>query len=485
MQLKKVLAVVMSLCMVAGAVSYGAPVISQVITAQAEEAEEECYSFDEKTGVLTLRGNVDVDTVKSIRFKDDVTSIVAEEGTVFPEDCYWLFANFANCISIDLSNVDTSKVEIMTAMFYNCVALTSLDVSGFNTRNVTMMSGMFNGCEALTSLDVSSFETSNVTGMGSMFSGCSGLTSLDLTHFNTEKVRNMQNMFSGCSGLTSLDLTHFNTEKVWDMQSMFSGCSALTSIDVSNFTTTYAIQMSQMFEGCSGLTTLDLQNFETEYVEQMFEMFSGCTNLVSLDLSTFNTKSVKQMYGLFKDCSSLTMLDLSGFDLRKANKNTDYTDAMFSGCSSLDTITLGEKFGNLSKSMKLPNADGWVSITDRSNVVSGKGNYAYINNEDKNTYVRNNDIKPTYPTNINVQYSKEFHQVRFTWDKVEGADRYGIAVYLTGKWRIQTQDITDTVYTTPKNLVPNKTYKVAIAARVNGKWDTKNAIRNAVTITVK
>nr|MCR5142821.1 BspA family leucine-rich repeat surface protein [Ruminococcus sp.] len=65
------------------------------------------------------------------------------------------------------------------------------------------------------------------------------------------------------------------------------------------------------------------------------------------------------------------------------------------------------------------------------------------------------------------------------------ADRYGIAVYLAGKWRIQTQNITTTSYTTPKNLTPGKTYKVAIAARVGGTWDVAGAIKHAVTITVK
>ncbi len=92
---------------------------------------------------------------------------------------------------------------------------------------------------------------------------------------------------------------------------------------------------------------------------------------------------------------------------------------------------------------------------------------------------------PNWPQNIRVEYSEKYHQVRFTWDKVEGADRYGIAVYLAGKWRVQAQDITDTVYTSPKNLTPGKTYKVAIVARVNGKWDTTNAIKNAVTVTIK
>ena len=90
-----------------------------------------------------------------------------------------------------------------------------------------------------------------------------------------------------------------------------------------------------------------------------------------------------------------------------------------------------------------------------------------------------------YPTNIKVAYSEEYHQVRFIWNKVENADRYGIAVYLAGKWRVQKQDITDTVYTSPKNLTSGITYKVAIAARVNGSWDTANAIKNAVTVTIK
>ena len=34
----------------------------------------------------------------------------------------------------------------------------------------------------------------------------------------------------------------------------------------------------------------------------------------------------------------------------------------------------------------------------------------------------------------------------------------------------------------PKNLTPGRTYSVAIAARVNGKWDIANATKNAVTI---
>ncbi|MCR5541994.1 MAG: 1,4-beta-glucanase [Ruminococcus sp.] len=91
----------------------------------------------------------------------------------------------------------------------------------------------------------------------------------------------------------------------------------------------------------------------------------------------------------------------------------------------------------------------------------------------------------TYPTNIKVNYSEQYHQMQFVWDKVSGADRYGIAVYLAGKWRVQTSNITTNSFVTPKNLTPGMSYKVAIAARVDGKWDTTNALKNAVTVTVK
>jgi surface protein len=186
-------------------------------------------------------------------------------------------------------------------------------------------------------------------------------------------------------------------------------------------------------------------------------MFEGCSGLTSLDLSSFNTKNIRMQ-------------------------------AMFRGCNSLNTIVLGENFANITEEAKLQNGDGWVNAKAATTVISGDGEFAVIENSEKNTYKRlpiESKAKLTYPTNIKVNYSTQYRQVRFTWDKVEGADRYGIAVYLAGKWRVQTQDITGTVYTSPKNLTPGKTYKVAIAARVNGKWDAKNAIKNAVTVTVR
>ncbi|WP_024859099.1 BspA family leucine-rich repeat surface protein [Ruminococcus albus] len=510
MQIKKVLAVVMSLCMIAGAESYCAPVISNSITAQASTVESDCFSFDEETGVLTLRGDVEASALWLFSNKQNVKSIIAEDGTVFPKTCNCLFQGFKNCTDIDLKHVDTSDAKSMYNMFEGCSSLTSLELSGFNTSNVTNMSQMFKNCSGLTTLDLSGFNTSNVDTMSDMFRNCSRLTTLDLTRFDTGHVKSMSCMFCGCSSLKELDLSRFNTKRVSSTDHMFCGCSSLAKLNIGNFDVRKVTNMWGMFYGCSGLKTLDLSSFQTNSVTDLGSMFCDCSSLKELDLSGFISKQVTSIDGMFRGCSSLKGLDLSGINTIRV-RDTNSMNEVFSGCTnltylnisnfdtsnnpcltdifrdcnSLNTLVLGEKYTEIITAQALPNGDGWKKMPDSETIVSGDGEFAVIKNDGKNTYTRFTAITTTYPTNIKVEYSEKNHQVRFTWDEVKGAERYGIAVYQTGKWRLQTQSITDTVYTTPKNLTPGKTYKVAIAAKVNGKWDTANAIKHAVSITIK
>ncbi len=517
MKSKKIISGLLALSLVFGGAVVPSGVAISVasgITAHAFSAEGSCYSFDEEKGVLTLRGEVNADELRELRYKSMVRSIIAEEGTVFPEDSSCLFGNYISCISIDLTNVDTSNVTNMSGMFSLCMNLTSFDVSGFNTSNVTdmskmfwicnnltsldvsgidtsnvaNMSSMFEGCEKLSSLDVSGFDTGNVTDMRRMFLGCQSLTSLDVSGFDTSNVTDMYGMFLGCQSLTSLDVSGFDTSNVNDMFGMFLDCQNLTSLDVSGYDTGNVTDMGRMFLGCQSLTSLDVSGFDTSNVTDMYGMFLGCQNLTSLDVSGFDTSNVTDMGCMFEDCVNLTSLDLTGFDtskLRESGLSYSGMYNMFRGCNNLKIITLGENFKTISGDAYLIYGDGWVNVNDLSTIVCNEEYadiLAVIENNGLNTYIR--CLKNT-PTNIKVEYNEQYHQVRFTWDKVENAEKYGIAVYLAGKWRIQTQNITGTIYTTPKNLTPGKTYKVAIAAKVNGQWDVNNAIKNAVTVTVK
>jgi surface protein len=245
--------------------------------------------------------------------------------------------------------------------------------------------------------------------------------------------KDSSDLFKGLYNCTFIDLSCVDTSKVIDMSHMFETCNHMIKLDLSGFDTSNVENMYSMFYDCSSLTELDLSGFDTSNVTDMSSMFFLCESLTSLDLSRFDTKKVIYMYKMFAYCRKMTTLDLSGFDTSNVKKMND----MFEGCNMLTTIIYAPK--------------------------------------------------PAYPTNIKVDYSEQYHQMRFTWEPVENAQQYGIAVYLAGKWRIQTQNIpaSTTSYTTPKNLTPGKTYKVAIAAKVDGKWDTANAIKNAVTVTVK
>lgn len=235
--------------------------------------------------------------------------------------------SFANCTSITsidgwffgcknltdiegLMYLNTSNVQSMRHVFYECSSLTNLDLRSFNTENVRTMRWMFFNCSSLTNLIVSSFNTANVIDMNSMFFGCAKLTSLDVSHFNTANVTEMGTMFDGCSSLTSLDLGNFNTDKVTNMSAMFLDCKSLTTLDVSNFNTEKVTYLGGMFDGCSGLTRLDLSNFSTSNVTNLGRLFARCANLLAVNISNFNTSNVTSMFDIFAGCTSLASVQV-------------------------------------------------------------------------------------------------------------------------------------------------------------------------------
>ena len=166
------------------------------------------------------------------------------------------------------------------------------------------MSFMFSGCFNLISIDLSAVNTSKVNNMSYMFRGCDKLSFANFNSFNTSKVVNMKGMFYSCKSLKSLDLTSFKTNKVTDMSEMFYHCTSLESVNLSSFKIKNVINMSYMFRFCCNLTYLDLSSFNTCCVLNMSYMFSFCSKLTSLDLSLFNTEGTN-IFKIFEFCSSL------------------------------------------------------------------------------------------------------------------------------------------------------------------------------------
>lgn len=297
------------------------------VTAYAEN--QGTVSFDESTGTLTLSGYIEADDVQQYSENANVKTIVAAEGTVFPEDCYSLFGSM-NASSMDLSKADTSNVKNMEWMFYNCGNLTSLDLSSFNTSQVTDMHNMFSECVNLESLDLNGFDTSNVIDMEDMFGDCKKLTSIDLSSFNTKNVEDMHWMFMNCFSLKSLDLSSFNTSSVTNMVAMFGECESLESLDLSSFNTSNVTTMGGMFHECVNLSTLDLSSFDTSKVTNMNGMFLGCYSLETIYVDNFDTSSLENSGGMFSGCVYL----IGGND---TIYNDYYTDATYARIDRYDT----------------------------------------------------------------------------------------------------------------------------------------------------
>ncbi|EAE2923806.1 BspA family leucine-rich repeat surface protein, partial [Listeria monocytogenes] len=243
---------------------------------------------------------------------------------------------------LDVSNLDTSSVTNMYAMFEDCTSLEELDVSHFDTSSVTDMYRVFNGCEKLKKLDVSNFDTSSATAMVQMFRNCSALEKLDVSNFNTSLVTDMRAMFAGCTSLEVLDVSNFDTSSVTNMAAMFSDNEKVEKLDLSTFDTSSVTNMGTMFKNCTALKSLYLDNFT--HAASSTDMFTGTTSLsylfVSHNVSNFNGLENTNRYDEKNWVQFETLSQLQTYH-RKQSEPTGYRKGAF---LSLTMDAMGGQF---------------------------------------------------------------------------------------------------------------------------------------------
>ena len=214
-----------------------------------------------------------------------------------------MFAGYTSGTSIDMSGVNTEKVNTMASMFASCSNLTSISMG--STARVNTMSNMFFNCSKLTSLTFTDLDTENLTNTSTMFRNCS-LQSFDFSSFNTHNVTDMSYMFNG-AGFTSLDLSNFDTSNVTSITNMFNGASALTSLNLTSFDTTKLNNLNSLFRGCASLTELDLSSFDTSGITSTQNTFYACINLITIKVSPkWTMANVTSSGNMFTNCMSLT-----------------------------------------------------------------------------------------------------------------------------------------------------------------------------------
>lgn len=243
---------------------------------------------------------------------------------------------------------DTSEVVSMFGMFSGLTELEQVDNLGLlNTSKVQNMHDLFYNCGSLANIgDVKSWDVSNVVTMISMFcwndddwfnvSRTSAWTTLDLSGWDVTNVRSVYHMFAGCYTVTEINLTWKNTQNITNIEQLFYKCKALTTIvGLDTLDTTNVTTMKQTFDLCSAITSLDLSTWNTQKVTDMQFMFSNCNVLeviyVGDDWSTEQVTLSKGMFGwclkLNENCSTensdLNSADNEYVDKTHANTGTD------------------------------------------------------------------------------------------------------------------------------------------------------------------
>ena len=281
--------------------------------------------------------------------------------------------------------------------------------------------------------------------------------------------------FMACWDLESISLPK-NLEYIG--RSAFCDCRTLKSIVIPDGVKTIG---SFAFCECSGIESIVIPD-SVETIEN--NAFSGCKSLKNITLPE-GLKEIKEE--TFFNCNSLESIvipdsveSIGGF--------------IFANCFKLKSVTISAgvtKISNLAFYYYDPEEEKYkiledVTINCYANSAAEK--FAIANNLN---YKLIDEKLPNCPPPkrmvIKAEYSSEYHQIRLRWKPYENAEKYGIAVYLAGKWRVWTCSIPAdvTVFTSPKNLTPGTEYKIAVAARVNGNWNVRDAIYDAVKVTVK
>ena len=266
----------------------------------------------------------------------------------------------------NLALLNTSKVTIMSRMFFGTIKLTTIDVSHFDTSNVTDMRLMFGssttkvGYMSLVSLNVSNWDLSNAEDISAMFQACAKLINIDVSYWNLSNCKDVSYLFNKCSSLTTLNTSNWNLSNIMDAMCMFQACAKLINIDVSNWGMGRCTKMSYMFYGCTSLTTLGLSNWNTSSCTEMNNMFFNCTSLKSLDLSNWDVSKVTTFAYMFATSSgstgyesngSLETIDVSNWDVSSCTS----MKSMFSGQGKLTTIPV-HTWKNTSKCTDM----GWM-----------------------------------------------------------------------------------------------------------------------------
>ncbi len=439
----------------------------------------------------------------------DITRVIIKDGvTRICDNAFQL------CYNIESISIPDSVTSIGNNAFEGCAKLKSITIP----EGVTSIGkSLFAGCKELKSVTI----PDGVTSIGGgAFSHCTNITDITIpdgvTSIGPGAFRGMEALksiaipdgvkaiecgtFADCKELTEVTVPDSIT--IIDDEA-FYGCASLKSITIPEGVTKIG---EKAFYGCETLSEIAIP-YKVE--DLGFEAFRGCKNLSAinidkdnrdfasvdgvvynkemtiLEICPPNKKSVHIpegvrviMCGSFRGCSELTEVTFP------ESVYWIYFHA-FRECPSLKNLTIPstvetiqfQAFGYyLDENIEMQKYPG-ITITGYTNTAAEE-------------YAKENSIKfipldgPAYYNKYPVvKYEVKGRQFRIKWTTVPDAEKYGLAVYQNGKWRVKARfDANVSSYTSYK--LKSGTYRMVLCAKVNGEWDTSKISSRAFSVTI-
>ncbi len=338
----------------------------------------------------------------------------------------------------------------------------------------------FKNCTGLTSVTI----PDSVAFIGEWaFNGCTSLTSVTLPESLTSI---SDNTFYNCTSLTSVtipDSVAFIGE--W----AFNRCTNLTSVSFPESLTSIGYNA---FTRCTSLTSVTLPDSLTSIGENVF---SDCYKLKSVTISD-GVPSIPSC--AFINCGSLTSVTIP-------DSVVEIGERAFCNCSKLQTVylsknleTIGkEVFRNVSalKNIFIPESVTTIDSNALGYYYDSK-NKAYVKYDDFKIYCIKDSAGEKYAIDNGFEYelreaeakiipevtsTPDYNSIDLTWTEVEGAEKYAICGFVNDNWQILAK--TDGTSYTLENLKAGTEYRIAVIAKIDGKWEQD--FSNAITVTPK
>ena len=129
-------------------------------------------------------------------------------------------------------------------------------------ENLKSMLGMFKGCENLIDVDLTNLNTSRLENINSLFEGCNNLENVNFFNKQLYKIRETENLFNGCENLVEIEnLDKINIPTIRKANNMFKNCKVIRNINLSSIYLDKAENAKDIFHGCDKLEILDICNF--------------------------------------------------------------------------------------------------------------------------------------------------------------------------------------------------------------------------------